>query len=176
VSYFALNSIFNWSPRGAIYLIGLLLLSGLTIALSILLPDNTSDEPDKTCNIITLSGDISQPTSNVPLNMVVYTYTLSYMITSTLLYVNQVGLPFSPNNSGTIILFCLLIIGEAIKMNMHCFNFIQLSAAMTIGIVGGILWGKFIFSLASPDLSFFSTSTDICTVQNNHKYQCSPGQ
>lgn len=175
VSYFALNSLMNFTIRGIIYLIGLLMVSFFTVIVSGLMPNVggfVSSNP--TCNIITLTGNIAVPLSQIPLSLTVYSYTLSYILTSVLLNVKvSKGEKMSLTNIPTIILFCLLIIAEFMSsMVSGCFSITNGVAALVLGMLGGMAWGAIIYYQGSPDMTFYSTSADICTRPSNLKYQC----
>ena len=174
VAYFALNSIFNWNARGAVYLLGLLICTGLTISISAFFEDTFKFEnPNITCNIITLTGNISEPASFIPLNLVVYCFTMMYMIMSNILYLSELKIPYSSNMqaNGFVAFFVLLIISELRKLGT-CYNMYGVGAGIFIGLVCGVIWAEFIVSLASPDLAFYSTNTDVCSVITNSNYVC----
>ena len=171
VSYFVLNSIFNWNPRGIVYLLGLIIVSGIATMISKLTED-TDIANDAPCNIITLTGDIKNPLSTVPLNMVVYTYSLAYLLTSTLLYLKSYSDTNIPTSiTGTIILFCILFIIEALKTS-KCFSIPQLLIAIVCGVGWGVGWGYFIFNLASPDLAFYGITSDVCVQNSAVEFVC----
>lgn len=174
VAYFALNSLFNWNARGAVYLLGLLICSGLTITMSALFEERFKpDNPDITCNLITLTGDIAEPASFIPLNLVVYCFTMMYMIMSNILYLSELKIPYSSNlqANGFIAFFVLLIVGELRKIGT-CYNMYGVGAGIFIGLVCGVIWAEFIVELSSPDLAFYSTNTDVCSVVTNQNYTC----
>lgn len=177
VSYFALNSLMNFTIRGIMYLIGLLILTFFTVITSEFIPSpETETLPgDKTtCNIITLSGDSASPLSSVPLSLTIYSYTLSYILTTVLLHIKKSkGEKMPPSNIPTIILFSLLILAEGYySINANCFSFMQGIIALIFGVVGGIMWGYLIYYRGSPDMTFYSTASDVCTRPSNLKYQC----
>ena len=180
VSYFALNSLMNFTIRGIIYLIGLLLVCFITVISSGLTitgdPDATSSTDAsnvETCNIITLTGNITKPLSSIPLSITIYAYTLSYILTSVLYNLNS-GEQMSLTNIPTIIAFSLLIIAEFITSSMmsKCFSTFTGILALILGTAGGIVWGALIHFNGSPDMTFYSTASDICTRPSRLTYQC----
>jgi len=177
VSYFALNSLMNFTIRGIIYLIGLLIVSFMTVMISGLIPTGQPSQADEdsTCNIITLTGNITQPLSNLPLSITVYSYTLFNILTYVLLHVNvQAGESMNATNIPTIIFFCLLIFIEFLSsavMN-KCYSPINGAIALVLGGLGGSFWAYFIYNSGTPDMTFYSTASDICTRPSKLKYQC----
>lgn len=175
VSYFALNSLMNFTIRGIIFLIGLLVVSFFTVMISALIPTGLPQaDEDSTCNIITLTGNITQPLSQLPLSITVYSYTLFNILTYVLLHVNT-GDSMSATNIPTIIFFCLLILVEfcsSAVMN-KCYSPINGIVSFILGGIGGAFWAYFIYNSGTPDMTFYSTASDICTRPSKLKYQCS---
>lgn len=177
VSYFALNSLMNFTIRGIIYLIGLLIVSFMTVIISGLIPTGLTSQADEdsTCNIITLTGNITQPLSNLPLSITVYSYTLFNILTYVLLHVNvQAGESMNATNIPTIVFFCLLIVIEFLSsaiMN-KCYSPITGIVSFILGGLGGACWAYFIYTSGTPDMTFYSTASDICTRPSKLKYQC----
>ena len=180
VSYFALNSLMNFTIRGIMYLIGLLIVSFFTVMLSGFVPHDDTDadlialRKASTCNIITLSGNINMPLSHIPLSIVIYAYTLAYILTTVLLHLKRSqGEKMPMSNVPTIILFSLLILVEGFfSINSNCFSFMSGFMALVMGTLGGMAWGALIYFRGSPDMTFYSTASDICTRPSNLKYQC----
>lgn len=181
VSYFALNSLMNFTIRGIMYLIGLLIVSFFTTAISGLVPDNMENPAingdvnlKPTCNIITLSGDMENPLSKIPLSITIYSYTLSYILTTVLLHLKKSqGERMPLSNVPTIILFSLLILVESyVSINSYCFTFLHAFLALILGTLGGMAWGSLIYFRGSADMTFYSTASDICNRPSNLKYQC----
>ena len=181
VAYFALNSLMNFTIRGIMYLIGLLILTFFTVVISGVTPDaelpvGIAGDPNarSTCNIITLSGDMKNPLSKIPLSITIYSYTLSYILTTVLLHLKKSqGEKLPLSNIPTIVLFCLLILVEFFfSINAYCFSALQGFMALVLGMLGGMAWGALIYYRGSPDMTFYSTSSDICTRPSNLKYQC----
>ena len=180
VSYFALNSLMNFTIRGIIYLIGLLIVCFVTVISSGLVPSGddaavVSGNDTDTCNIITLTGEITKPLSSLPLSITIYAYTLSYILTSVLLNLKaSSGEKMSLTNIPTIIAFSLLIIAEFITSSLmsSCFSPFMGMISLILGALGGIIWGVLIFYNGSPDMTFYSTASDICTRPSNLTYQC----
>jgi hypothetical protein len=91
---------------------------------------------------------------------------------SSYFFLQQTGGSFTAASSGTIVLFLGLIGLETMNINKQCFSGLQLAMSLVIGSVGGLLWSMFVYKQGSPDLSFFSMSTDVCHIKNTQKYQC----
>ena len=173
VCYFALNSLMNFTVRGIIYLIGLLMLTFFTVSASGFMMNSEEIDTNSTCNIITLTGNMNKPLSNIPLSIVIYSYTLSYILTSVLLSLDK-GSTMSLTNVPTIIFFSLLILTEFVTSALvsKCFGLTHGLVGLALGTVGGIMWGYFIYTNGTPDMTFYSTSADICTAPSTLLYQC----
>jgi hypothetical protein len=178
VCFFTLNSVFNQDLKGIIYLVGLLfacfvaIIVGNSFTYFLKAPsseDNLYNNITKVCNVLNLSKDGA--ISNLPLSVVVFSYTLFYLI-----------YPIAQNNTAqqnlpTIILFPLLIIGEVFwNIKNGCFNPQSVVTAALVGCFIGLTWSAIIFSLKNKNLLYFNgiSNKETCTKDTHQTFRCVP--
>ena len=199
VSFFTLQSLFNWDLKGMVYLVGLLLATSITI----LFGKNknnfrTSDAdtivalPNPRCNVITL-GDNGDVVSSFPLSITVYSYTLFYLL------VFMLNLANTANSKGVLsdksikqsninavmlqnipvlILFPLLIIMEtAWIVSNNCLSgvrpLISILCSVLLGGGVGVFWALFITSMNKPELQYINKAgLEVCNQPSKMVYRC----
>jgi|UniRef100_A0A6C0IBK0 hypothetical protein len=186
VSYFLLQSMFNLDPRGAIYLVGLLIGTIVTISASYMLEKGLGDDlmspPNHRCNTFYLgaipigTGGSIQPLSKAPLNILVYAYTLAYLVTSftapPVTYAN--ALIALQQNVAILVIFPLLLIFEALwLMNNSCNSVVFMMISLIIGIGWGIGWAYSIRSTKRADLQYLNIgNVEVCSRPSKTIYRC----
>ena len=170
VSFFTLSSILNQDLKGIIYLAGLLFTCFFAIIGGTLASDTpkTSPENEAVCNSLTLTD--TGRLSNIPLGMVVFTYTFFYLVDIIAYY----GLASA--NIPTLIIFPVLIIAEFLwnKVKYECVSFTQIIVAGVIGTVCGVVWAEIIRSTGAVQLQYFNgiNNTQTCSRPGKQKFKC----
>lgn len=173
VSFFTLSSVLNQDFKGIIYLAGLLISCFISVAVG-----NTSSiiseiptDMNETCNSLTLSD--SGKLSNLPLSMNVFSYTFFYLVYVIAKYDKKYKL--AANNIPTLILFPLLILGDAYwNMKYNCSGLKSILFSFLIGSVVGVLWAYMIDSLKIAKLQYFSgiSNKEICSQPTKQLFRC----
>lgn len=177
VSFFSISSILNQDYKGFIYLIGLLITSFIAILIGYTFKNYLNainysqsdiyENVTKTCHLLTLSDN--GPISNIPLSLIVFSYTFAYLGTIILKYklVNQ--------NIPVFIIFSLLI-GADFYWNISnsCFKPLSLLTSLLIGTGCGIAWAYFIDSLKVTKLQYFNglSNKEFCSVPAKQTFKC----
>ena len=197
VGFFLLQSFFELDFKGIIYLFGLLITTFLSVSLSYLsvfqqTSEHAMDSISENCRTIRL-GDNGY-ISNIPLNLVVYSFTLFYLLIFVLNLAN------SKDNKGVLnekamnqtninavlwqgipimVLFPLLIVAEVLWIwSNDCLKgtqsmWINVMVAFLIGSVGGVIWALMITSLKIPQFQYFvSSSSYVCDRPRKALYRC----
>jgi len=173
VSYFVLNSILQMDFKGLIYISGLL----LTCCIAKLLGDSnlmnipsTNEKYNEQCNLLTL-GNVDGESylyrsrfSKIPLSIVVFSYTLSYLIffmyNSNLISINY----------PTIILLVYFISVEIYFLNKYnCCGFFSTFTGIFIGTCLAMIWAYVISSSNNTDLYYYNgiNNSNYCNLINN---------
>lgn len=186
VSVFSLTSLIHQDFKGLIYLGGLLFACFISILVGNNFPrtfrvsdenkDNNTvpndNDPFETkvriCNLITLTD--SGPLSIIPLNIVIISYTYSY-----LLYIIRFhGLV--NNNLPTIVIFAILLFTEMIwNIKNGCANFLALCVGTMIGGGIGLVWSRMVDVSGMTNLKYYNgISTQVtCSRPSEQKFKCS---
>lgn len=177
---------FNLDFRGAIYIVGLIIGTIITISISFMLENGLDDglmsPPSHRCNTLYLgaiptgTGGSIQPFSKAPLNIFVYAYTLAYLVTSftapPVTYNN--ALIALQQNIAILIIFPLLLICESLwLMNNSCNSIIFIVMSLIIGIGWGIAWAYTIRSTKRADLQYLNIgNVEVCSRPSKTVYRC----
>jgi len=173
VSFFTMNSIFNYDYKGLIYLVGLLLTTALTISISKtgVFKDYGNTEVENKelliCNTLTLLS--TGPLSVIPLSILVSVYTISYLMY--FIYLKRAWV----HNVSTYIIFVILILGQIYWTQANkCSNMTAVMAAIIIGAGGGVLWGLLINNMGISHLGFFNGlgNQDVCSIPKRQTFKC----
>ena len=182
VSYFLLQSLFNYDLRGLVYLCGLII---ATIAASIIgdLIDAGNYQAGQSyrCNTlylgaIPLTSGVIQPLSKLPLNILIYSYTLAYLITAftapPVTYAN--ALASLQQNMPILIIFPLLIILEGVWLMAHACNpFMNVFMSLLVGIGAGIFWAFMMRMTKNPNIQYMSIGNiQVCSRPSKTIYRC----
>lgn len=167
VCYFLLLSIFNTDMKGIIYLIGLLIscISTIFIGNGIVGKFNNKDK-EALCNIITINH-ISE-FSNVPISLTIYCFTLAYltftMLSLNLTFIIRALIP---------ILFLVVLIGMDILWisGKKCFGIEQISVAVGLSSLFGIVWGYIINSINNKKLQYYTSEDNTCTMPKRRMFK-----
>ena len=232
VSFFILQSLLMWDLRGILYLCGLIITCIITIFMSNALgmffkntptttettsttPTSTTTTPTTTpsapksnqknykCRTITL-GENGEYYSQIPLNLVVYSFTFFYLLIFILNLANPksttVGILNTENytqekinqallqNIPVLVIFPLLIIVEFIWLSINkCIDgnnvdsdyniylFTYLLAGIIIGGAGGVAWALMITSVGVPSLQYIiSGNSNTCSRPSRTTFRCRP--
>jgi len=173
VSFFTMNSIFNYDYKGLIYLVGLLLTTALTISISKtgLFKEYGNIEVENKelliCNTLTLLS--TGPLSVIPLSILVSVYTIAYLMY--FIYLKRAWV----HNVSTYIIFVILILGQIYWTQANkCSNMTAVMAAIIIGAGGGVLWGLLINNMGISHLGFFNGlgNQDVCSIPKRQTFKC----
>ena len=173
VSFFTMNSIFNYDYKGLIYLVGLLLTTALTISISKtgLFKEYGNIEVENKelliCNTLTLLS--TGPLSVIPLSILVSVYTIEYLMY--FIYLKRAWV----HNVSTYIIFVILILGQIYWTQANkCSNMTAVMAAIIIGAGGGVLWGLLINNMGISHLGFFNGlgNQDVCSIPKRQTFKC----
>lgn len=167
VCYFLLLSIFNTDMKGIIYLIGLLIscISTIFIGNGIVGKFNNKDK-EALCNIITINH-ISE-FSNVPISLTIYCFTLAYltftMLSLNLTFIIRALIP---------ILFLVVLIGMDILWisGKKCFGIEQISVAVGLSSLFGIVWGYIINSINNKELQYYTSEGNTCAMPKRRMFK-----
>jgi hypothetical protein len=185
IFYFLLQSMFNMDYRGLILLIGLVLSSIVASILGQLLSVGMGDEgqlgQSYRCNTfylgnIPIGGGLVQPLSKIPLNILMYGYTLAYLITSFIAppvtYTN--ALVALQQNIAMLILFPLFLLFEILwTINNSCNREIYIALALGIGIGGGVAWAYLIRLTKDTRLQYLNLgNVEVCSRPSKTIYKC----
>lgn len=210
VSFFVLQSLLMWDIKGILYLSGLLLTCMLALlvngALQLVLPidyktvsssSETSVSPiSPGCHTITI-GENNSYLSNVPLSLVIYSFTFFYLLIFIFNLANPnptIGIldttKFSKESINTalndnipvLVFFPFLIIAELAWSNMNnCITddtskfLIYSLTAIIIGGGGGVLWAVLITSIGIQRLQYITSgNSSVCSRPAKTTYRCKP--
>lgn len=172
ICFFTLSSIFNQDFKGLIYLLGILFTVVISIsaspsvqALSNTL--NLHNSKLSICSSITINK--MDALSGIPLGQVVIVFTMTYLIYSMMEY-NIV-----PQNWPTIVFFVLLSVFNIYwNISFGCHNWVELTAACAIGLLG-FLWGEIINNgFKSKRLLYFTgiEQSNHCSRPTKQTFKC----
>jgi len=193
VSFFTMSSIFSYEYKGLIYLVGLLLTTAIAIGLS---KNTIFDVPNSTessasdaasdvasdvasvgsskiaetiviCNSLALGSN--GPLSNIPLSILVSTYTIAYLLYFIYL-ANSWG-----QNAFTYIIFAILIFAQMYWSSSNsCSNPASILASVLIGASGGILWGLSINNMGLSQIGYYNGlgNQNVCSIPKKQTFKC----
>jgi len=186
ISFFLLQSFFNLDPRGFVYLIGLFLASLIasTIGqfLSVGMGDDYQMGQNYKCNTMYLgtvpieSGGVVRPFSQIPLNILLYSYTFSYLFTSFVappVTYNNALISLQQNWTSLVLFFFLTVFEIAWLTSNSCNRFIYMWVSVVIGVCSGIAWTYLIRWTKEPRFQYTSlTNVDVCSKPSKTIYRC----
>ena len=170
VSFFSLSSLLNQDVKGIIYLAGLLIACLFAIIvgnMDYFRKPLMGEQNDLICNVLTLTD--SGRLSNLPLSMVVFSYTFFYLVDIIAKY------NLASQNIPTLIIFPLLIIGEFIwNRSYNCASLAGLVAAFGVGSLMGYIWSAIIRSTGVVQLQYFNgiSNAAVCSRPSTQKFKC----
>ena len=177
VSYFTLSSLFNQDFKGLIYIAGLLITSFLAILIGNQFPnmfesvgysaDNTYENMTKVCNLMTISK--SGPLSNLPLSMVVFSYTFGYLLVPIVKY------KLETQNIPTLVIFPIIILADMIWQILNsCSTTAGVLVGMIVSGLAGVGWSFFIDSTKVTSLQYFNgiSNKESCSVPSKQYFKC----
>jgi len=177
VSYFTLSSLFNRDFKGIMYLAGLLLTSFVSVLIGNTLPGLFETIPEgssdiyenitKVCNLMTISK--SGPLSNLPLSLVVFSYTFGYLLFPIYWY------KVVTQNLPTIIVFPIIIASDMIWQQTNgCARIWSIIASIILGGLAGIGWAAFIDRMKITSLQYFNgiSNKESCSVPSKQMFKC----
>ncbi len=172
VSYFSLQSMFNRDLKGLIYLSGLLITCIIASSISANMPDSASNGNINPACAITYLGIDSQPLSkNIPLSLVVLSYTFWYIFFIIARY------NLHSTNVSFYLIFIVLILGDVYwQYSKKCISDLLtgLGTSFSIGAICGVIWAAIIDSSGYIDLQLFNgvSSAEVCSAPTRKKYKC----
>lgn len=192
VSYFLLSSLFSQDFKSLIYLAGLIMACFVAILFGNFIHNfwSTSTGPEETpylCNQLTLTG--SAPLSKIPLSLVVYSFTLFYLVYAMLsisaptvnghaditkLSASQANMA-AANNIPLLVIFPILILADfAWTMIWKCSPWWKQVWSIIIGGSVGLLWANIIASSSLSSLLYLSimSNAQICSRPSKTRYRC----
>lgn len=183
ISYFLLQSMFNLDPRGAIYLVGLVLTTIINVSVSYLLDKGLGDTailPTHRCNTFYLGAipadGLIQPLSKSPLNIQVYAYTLAYLLTSFTAppVSRENALIALQQNIIILVIFPLLLVLETFwLLNNSCNDLVFIMISLGIGICGGVAWAYIMRATKRADLQYMNIgNVEVCSRPTKTIYRC----
>jgi hypothetical protein len=170
VSFFSLSSILNQDVKGIVYLAGLLFASFIAAIIgsaSDAFQVKENEDNKLICNVLTLTD--SGRLSNVPLSMVVFSYTFFFLV-DIIVYNN-----LAVQNIPTLIIFPLIIIAEiAWNMFYKCTTIKGIMVAFGVGSLFGWAWSAIIRSSGAVNLQYFNgiSNANTCTRSSTQKFKC----
>ncbi|MCX7124137.1 MAG: hypothetical protein NTV32_10855, partial [Gammaproteobacteria bacterium] len=176
VSYFLLSSLFLQDFKSLIYLAGLLVACFFTILVGNMFPDVDINNVSRSlvCNQLSLGGGM--PLSKLPLSLVVYSYTLWY-----LLYIMLIQEPDSARNAilssnlPILIIFPFLIIADFTWLLLNsCNNVFRLVLTVILGSCCGAAWSAIIASSNLASLQYMSVMSNaaVCSRPSKTMFRC----
>lgn len=174
VSFFSLVSVFNQDLKGVIYLVGLLVASGIAILIGntfqFAMPDQLNtlyEDTTRTCNLLTLTK--GGPLSNLPLSQVVFAYTFGYLAYIIAKY------KLASQNIPTLIVFPLLIVADWFWMSANrCASTMAILLATIVGGGAGVAWASLIDSMKLSKYMYFNglSTKETCSLSAKQSFKC----
>ena len=175
VSFFTLSSIFNQDFKGFVYLGGLLIACFITVLISNsdIIQFSKSNENDmfngitKVCNLMTLSK--TGPISNIPLSILVLSYTLFYL--SAVIWEYKLA----AQNVPTLIILPLLVIADVFWHSYNnCASPYGVIASLVLGIGLGSGFSYAVMRSGNKNLIYFSgiSNKESCSVPKKQLFRC----
>ena len=191
VSYFAFQSILNYSFKGIIYLIGLLFAFILICIIPKSLLDritaNTNTPKDICFETSLLKSDSENKfISNVPFGILTYTYTFFYLFIFIFYAASKddTGLTHGhtevkitsslTQNIPIFIIFPLFLAWEIYwQYNNQCTTVVSICLSFFIGAIIGVLWAILITYSKDEKMMFLSkTDVDVCSRPSKTYFSC----
>ena len=182
ISYFLLQSLFNYDLRGLVYLCGLVIATIIASIVGDLIDaGNYQAGQSYRCNTlylgaIPLTSGVIQPLSKLPLNILIYSYTLAYLITAFTMppvtYAN--ALASLQQNMPVLIIFPLLLILEGVWLMAHsCNPIMNIFMGLLVGIGAGIFWAFMMRMTKNPNIQYMSIGNiQVCSRPSKTIYRC----
>ena len=169
VSFFTLSSILNQDLKGIIYLAGLLFACFFCLVMNNMswFIHSIPPENELICNAMTISN--SGRLSNIPLSLVVFTYTFGYLLFVIVHY------KLVMQNIPTLIIFPAIILAEgAWNLSYKCATPFAVLAGVLIGGGLGVGWGALINKTGAAKLQYFNgiSNSQTCFRPSKQKFKC----
>ena len=192
VSYFLLSSLFSQDFKSLIYLAGLILACFVAVLFGNFIQTyfGTTGGPEETpylCHQLTLTG--SAPLSQLPLSLVVYSFTLFYLVFAMLsisaptvngrvditqLSASQANTA-AANNIPILVIFPVLIVADFIwTMIWKCSSWWKQVWSIAVGGSVGLFWAYVISSSSLSSLLYLSimSNAQICSRPSKTRFRC----
>jgi hypothetical protein len=200
VFFFIFQSFLIWDMKGVFYICGLLLTCFFVLlansGLNVVFPITVTDDISPKCRTITL-GENGEYYSNIPLNLVVYSFTFFYL----LIFIFNLANPNSTvgildtstftqssinnalqQNIPVLVFFPLLILAELFWINVNsCVStdikefVIYTLSGIIIGAIGGLTWAVLITSIGVPQLQYITSgNNNVCSRPSKTLFRCKP--
>lgn len=193
VSYFLLSSLFSQDFKSLIYLAGLILACFVAVLFGNFIETyfgGATSGPIETpylCHQLTLTG--SAPLSHIPLSLVVYSFTLFYLVYAMLsisaptvngrvditqLSSSQANTA-AANNIPILVIFPVLIVADFIwSMMWKCSSWWKQMWSIIVGGSVGLFWAYVISSSSLSSLLYLSimSNAQICSRPSKTRFRC----
>ena len=177
VCFFVLESILYRHINGIIYLVGILVSCMITVIVGKLYPNILDVSSSSTCNSLNIGQD-GMALSDLPLSIVILSFTVSYLIRFMFYVATQPGYNINEviiQQLPTIIIFPLLILIDGIWNSYNsCFSLSRVLVAFGLGCGLGIGWASIMVSSGNPHFMYFDEMSDavICKKPMKTKFKC----
>jgi len=170
ITYFILNYMIYSEIKSVIFLGGLILacffaiMTGNYFSIFSTLPD---ERKNSMCNILTLTD--KGPLSNLPLSLVIYVYTLSYLGIPILKYERNIS------NIPLLVFLPIIAFFDILWLYIFgCCSMINIFGAGVVGMTVGLLWSFIIYKSSLRKIQYHSILTDTpeCTMNADSTFTC----
>ena len=163
--FFSLSSIFDFSLKGFLYLIGLIFACFLNIVIGNIIGNSPESTP-VICHLFSIQENSNF--SNFPLSGAILSYTFFYLLYAIITYnVELFNLP-------TLIIFPILILSDiGWNITNGCTDFINYIGSIIIGGGFGALWA-FTVNKINAEYLYLSVGTNrtACARPSEQKFKC----
>ena len=170
--FFSIASIFNSDIKGFVYLIGLIFACTISIFLgngiAEIIPDSFATLSDslQICKLLSIGGNSS--ISKVPLSLVVFSYTMFYLVFAIAISHLEI------TNIPTLTIFPMVILADLWwNVNNNCFTFVASLLAIIIAGGVGVLWSMLVY-YKMPEAHYILTgsSREFCYKPSKQAFKC----
>jgi hypothetical protein len=129
--------------------------------------DSLSGASDSVCNLMTISN--TGPLSNLPLSLVVFTYTFGYLLFPIAKFKQE------NQNIPTLVIFPVIILADIIwQFTNGCANTLALAAALIVSGLLGVAWASIIYSIGNSSLYYLNplSNKESCSIPSKQNFKC----
>lgn len=171
-SFFSIASLFNSDIKGIIYLVGLIFACGVSILLgnagAAMSPTSFTPPAEslQICKLLSIGGNYS--VSKVPLSLVVFSYTMFYLVYA--IAMNNL----ETTNIPTLVIFPTVILADLWwNLSSNCFTLMACIAAIIFAGAVGVGWSALVYQ-KMPTAHYIMTgsSREYCYAPSKQNYVC----